>query len=139
MMIFYNHYTVARSRIRCLLATNSAAPPCVGVAVSGSATPLTVVNQLMETGRMSLAWLSLAGTASRKSIQASCNLGVFQGLRNVIDDPDMRGDNSSNPSEQVYFILYAWNPVDATTASCAGQVLIEFDTIFHEPKTPTQS
>lgn len=140
MMIFFNHYTVTRSRIRVQYETTTAAAPTVALAVSGSSSIVASSTQLMETGRIALSWPTGSGVAdSHGSLQASCNLGQFQGLRNVIDDPDMRGDASSNPAEQVYYIVYAWYPVDATVVSAALQVLIEFDTIFHEPRTPTQS
>jgi len=139
-MIFYNHYTVNRSRIRVQFAATNATAPNVALAVSGSATPLTTPSQIMEVGRISMTWATPAGVAdSHGSLQASCNLGRFQGLKKVIDDPDMRGDASSNPAEQVYYIVYVWNPVDSTATTVAIQALIEYETYFHEPKSPTQS
>jgi len=140
MMTFFNHYTVTRSRCRIQCASTTAAQPTVALTVSGSSTLLTVPSQIMEVGRVALLWMTGTGVANSHSVlQASCNLRTFQGLRNTIDDPDMRGDSASNPAEQVYFILYVWNPIDSTTVSVSIQAIIEYDTIFHEPRSPSQS
>lgn len=135
MMLFYNHYTVVKSSIVVAMTTTTAVPAVLAVAVSGSATPLTSIEQIQENGRVTWTWLEQLGIANSKGVvRAKVDLGRFQGLRNVIDDPDMRGDSATNPSEQVYFIVYVWNPVDATVCGCAGQVFIEYDSIFHEPR-----
>jgi len=140
MMLFYNHYTVTNSRMRLQYEAGSAVAPTVCLAVSGTSTALTASTQIMETGRCVLGWPTSIGVAmSHGSLTSFCNLRTFQGLRNVIDDPDMRGDAASNPTEQVYYIVYVWCPNDSTVVSASIQGLIEFDTIFHEPKAPPQS
>lgn len=140
MMIFFNHYTVTRSRCRIQCVSTTAAQPTVALTVSGSSTLLTVPSQIMEVGRVALLWMTGLGVANSHSVlQASCNLRKFQGLRNTIDDPDMRGDLTSNPAEQVYYILYVWNPIDSTTVSTSIQAIIEYDVLFHEPRSPSQS
>jgi len=140
MMIFFNHYTVTRSRCRIQCVSTTAAQPTVALTVSGTSTPLTTPSQIMEVGRVTLLWLTGSGVAnSHGALQAACNLRTFQGLNNTIDDPDMRGDSASNPAEQVYYIFYVWNPIDSTTVSASIQVLIEYDTLFHEPRSPSQS
>lgn len=140
MMIFYNHYTVTRSRCRIQCIATTVAQPTVALSVSGTTTLMTVPSQIMEVGRVALLWLTGTGVAnSHGAVQASCNLRTFQGLNNTIDDPDMRGDSSTNPAEQVYYVFYVWNPVDSTVCSASIQAVIEYDTIFHEPRNPSQS
>lgn len=140
MMLFYNHYVVTRSRIRVQFAATTTAQPNVALAVSGSSTLLTTSTQILEVGRCSTLWATGSNVAnSHGSLQASCNLRLFQGVNNVVDDPDMRGDSASNPAEQVYYIIYVWNPIDSTVTSASVQVFIEYDTVFQEPRTATQS
>jgi len=140
MMIFFNHYTVTRSRIQVQFASTTAAQPCVALAVSGSSTPLTAPSQIMEVGRVGLTWLTGSGVANSHGVlRASCNIGKFQGVINTVDNPDLSGDSASNPAELVYYIVYLWNPIDNTSASASIQALIEFDVLFHEPRSPTQS
>lgn len=139
MMLFYNHYTVTRARVR-ILATNTGAYATAAVAVSGSATALTSIEQIVEQGKVTFTNLEQKAVArSNGMLQASVNLAQFQGLVNVVDDPDMRGDAASNPTEQVYFIVYVWNGVDTSVPTIVCQVLVEYDTIFHEPRSPVLS
>jgi len=139
MMLFYNHYTVIRSRCRVVFSNATAGHlACAGIAVSGSSTALTVVEQLVENGQLEFTTLQPVGTmGSQVSASRSLDVGIFQGIDDVMDDPDMRGDLSSNPLEQSYYHLVCWCPVDATVVNVSIQVLIEFDVMFHEPKKGT--
>jgi len=140
MMIFYNHYTVMRSKIQVVFRSTSAVGRVVCIAVSGSATPLTSIEQIEENGRCVLAWLNPTGIAdSHARLTAPANMTKFQGLVQVKDDPDMRGDASSNPAEQVYYLLYCWNPIDVTVVSAGCSVRIEYDVWFHEPRSASLS
>lgn len=140
MMIYYNHYAVLNSRCRVVFKATTATQPCVGLAVSGSSTLVTSIEQLLETGKVSWKWLMGAGVNGNScQISAGVNTSLFQGVRDVSDDPDLRGDSSSNPAEQSYYILYVWNPVDSTTCSASVSVRIEYDVLFTEAKTPTLS
>jgi len=140
MMIFYNHYTVLRSRITVVFKATSAVGPVVSVAVSGSSTPLTSIEQIEENGRCVLAWLNPIGVAdSHARLNAAVNMARFQGLVFAKDDPDMRGDSASNPAEQVYYLLYVWNPIDSTVVTAGVSVRIEYDVWFHEPRSASLS
>ncbi len=120
--------------------STTAAQPTVALAVSGSSTPLTTPSQIMENGRVALNWITGTGVAnSHTMLQASCNLRTFQGVNNVVDDPDMRGDSAANPAEQVYYLIYVWNPIDSTTVSASVQGIIEYDVVYTEPRNVTQS
>jgi hypothetical protein len=137
MMLFYNHYTVMRSRIRAVfqnLTTGGVIATCV-LSVSGSSTPVTVVEDLIENGDCSIESMGFTGGYSGGCTQRrTLDVGKYQGLRNTIDDPDMRGDSASNPVEQVYYHLSLYDPVGAGAVSALVQCLIEYDTIFHEPR-----
>jgi hypothetical protein len=141
MMAFYNHYTVLRSRIKVLASnTSSSLTPMFGVSVSGSSTVTSSYQQLVEAGDISAHWLGYAGAkGSQARFVRSVNCGAFQGVDDVMDDPNMRGDVASNPAELVYFHLNTWNPQSASQITTAFQVVIEFDVMFHEPRVPTLS
>jgi hypothetical protein len=135
MMGFYNHYTVLRSRMRCLITNTSTTKSVnVGVMISGSNTATTSVEQLLENGSMVTIVNGFAGSATATSqLQLPCDVARFQGVTNVLDDPNMRGDSASNPTEQAYYHLTAYN-FDATAVATFIQPVIEYDVIFHEPK-----
>lgn len=134
---FFNHYTVMRARIRVTFSaiTGGGLISMCALSLNGSSTPVTVVEDLIENGDIQVNVLGFAGAyGSQVTMTKVVDLGKFQGLRNTIDDPDMRGDAASNPSEQVYFHLSVWDPEAVTSVSASAQVLIEYDTIFHEPR-----
>jgi len=140
MMTFYNHYTCLRSRIRVIANATTSSPPVIALAVTGSSVALTSVEQIMEVGRINMVWLSGTGIYGNKAtLQASCNCARFQGVQNIMDDPDMRGDAAANPAEQMYYIIYVWYPIDSTVVSASLSVFLEYDTMFHEPKSASLS
>jgi len=139
MMVFYNHYTVLKSRIKIIYQNTSTITARVGLSVSGSTSVSSDFQVNVENGEI------IVGTAqpdktfgSTGSLQQSVDCGKFQGLQNTMDDPNMRGDSASNPSEQLYYILSLWAPVGAAP-SVEFDVLIEYDTVFHEPRKGTLS
>jgi hypothetical protein len=141
MMRLYNHYTCLKSNIRVNFANTTSAAECtVGLAVTGASTLVTSIEQIMETGRVSTMALNpLNINGSQCNLRAGVNCARFQGIQTrglaIMSDPDMRGDAASNPTEQIYFILYVWRPFDSTVCTVAAQVILEYDTIFHEPRT----
>lgn len=140
LMLFYNHYTVASSRMTAQVINTTAFYFNVGLMISGSTSTSSTTTLNLENGEMSVCFLQpKAVTGSCVRLTRSVNCGAFQGLRNIIDDPDMRGDAASNPTEQLYFVFTVWDPIDASVPVVSLQVNIEFDVIFHEPKKAPQS
>jgi hypothetical protein len=136
MMLFYNHYTVVRSRCRAVITNgNSNILPNACVLLSGRSKVNTSIEDLIENGDLVMAPLSYTGAmgGSSKLVRA-CDCAKFQGIDDIMDDPNMRGDSASNPTEQMYFHLSAWNPYSASVATVFFQVIIEYETIFHEPR-----
>jgi len=137
MMLFYNHYTVVGSRIKTLIQNASGTNIAVysSLMVSGSTSVSTDYINNIENGELVYTILSVPGASgANASLRTSVNCAKFQGLSNIMDDPDMRGDASSNPTEQLYYIVSVWNPASAAVASVLVNVELEFDVIFHEPK-----
>jgi len=141
MMTFYNHYTVMRSRIR-VVATHvtTSITPCCAIVVSGSSTVNTVIENMVENGDLSWVTLTYAGAFGASSkLTRSVDCGKFQGIDDVLDDPNMRGDSASNPTEQLYYHVAVWNPYSAAVPTVDFQAVIEYDVMFHEPRKGTLS
>jgi hypothetical protein len=140
-MVFFNHYTVRRSRVRVVFLTNSTnLRATVALSVSGSSTAVSVIENLIENGDCTFQVLEYAGAmGGTATMTRSLDVGKFQDVPEVMDDPNMRGDAASNPTEQVYYHLSVWNSASAATLSTDFQILIEYDVIFHEPRKGTLS
>lgn len=136
MMLFFNHYTVVRSRIRVMAQSNSTnLRVTAALAVSGSSTVTTSIEQLMENGNLTFQVLEYAGAMGGAcTLMRSVNAAKFQSVDDVMDDPNMRGDAASNPAEQAYYHICCWNAASATTVTLDCQVYLEYDVIFHEPR-----
>lgn len=136
MMSFFNHYTVTGAKITVIAQTNSTSlRSTIGLLVSGSSTATTSIQQLVENGDCQFYVLSYAGQfGGTCTMTRRLNVGRFQSVADVMDDPSMRGDAASNPAEQAYFHIVCWNAASATTISVDCQVLIEYDAVFHEPR-----
>lgn len=136
MMSFYNHYTVVRSRITAILSnTNTAELVSTGVLISGSSTVNTNIEDMVENGDVALATLTFYGQMGCiAKVSKTCVAARFQGIDDVMDDSQMRGDAASNPAEQMYFHIVAYNPYSSTAVNVKAQVVIEYDVMFHEPR-----
>jgi len=141
MMLFFNHYTVIRSRIRVVAQSNSSTlRVTAALSVSGSSTVTTSIEQLMENGNLTFQVLEYAGAMGGAcTLSRSVNAAKFQSVDDVMDDPNMRGDSASNPAEQAYYHISVWNSASATTVTLDCQVYLEYDVVFHEPRKASVS
>jgi len=141
MMTFFNHYTVVASKITVIAQTNSTSlRSTCGLLVSGSSTATTNIEQLVENGDCQFYVLSYAGQfGGTATMTRRLNIGRFQSVADVMDDPNMRGDSASNPAEQAYYHIVCWNSASATVITVDCQVLIEYEAVFHEPRKASLS
>jgi hypothetical protein len=135
-MLFYNHYTVHRSTMQVTFMSDSATlRASVGLFVSGSATVTTTIEQLLENGDGAFQILEFAGAyGGTATFRRTLNVGRFQDVKDVMDDPNMRGDSASNPTEQAYYHLVVFNTGTAATVQVDFQAVITYDATFHEPR-----
>jgi len=107
----------------------------VGLSISGTTVTVSDSRQLVENGEMIYTVITPVGIAdSVATLRTSASARAFQGIQQPLDDPNMRGDAASNPTEQFYFHIYVWNPVSATVPSVLLDFYIEYDVVFHEPR-----
>lgn len=141
IMVFYNHYTVHRSMIRVVAANASATVNAfAGIYVSGNSTGITSVEQIQENGDAEIQQLTFKGAfGSICKLQRRLDVGKFQAVDDVMDDPNMRGDVASNPAEQAYYHICAFNNFDTSAVTLNLNVCISYDVTFHEPRKATIS
>jgi len=144
MMLMYNQYTVTAAAI-----TISFVPTThvrAALYLNPNATPLTNQAQLIENGLVkSLPFLSVqSGTGLQQpQLKQKCDIKKYFGRktdRELLDDINLYGTASANPTEQVYFVFAAWQNSNLVTGTALYfDVLISYDVIFWEEKKLTQS
>jgi hypothetical protein len=140
MMLSYEHYTVTRARIVGNFANfTGAQPQNASISHRAGSTPITVVQQLYEDGLIKTDRMMGGGIAGALcTISLSANIAQFGGVPNLRDNPDYKGTIAANPVEQQYFHVQAWS-VDVVTTNCNIDIVMEFEAIFTEPRTLSQS
>jgi len=145
MMLLYEQYTVVRSRITVeLLNSNTTALSRAAVYLSPDAVILSDPNRAVENGLLVTKLLFPNVTfMSAKQFNLDCNIMSYFGRqlnpRNIVNDPELFGTSAANPTEQVYFVISAWDPFGTNTLGYFFNVTIEYDAIFWEPRKLTES
>ncbi len=142
MMLFYEHYTVIKSRIRLeVFNTTASIPIKVGIQLGATSTDWSTNYQAnIENGRMVYATLTPQNTAmSHAVLTLPCDIRQSVGVMDVLDRSDLRGSASANPAEETFFIITIWNPSAAGAPTCYFDAIIEYDAIFTEVIQDVQS
>jgi hypothetical protein len=139
LILSYNHYTVTEARLVATFHNNAASTPCISLKVDGSATPITVADQLIEWGLNEHSVLEAKGSqGSVKVLESRISIARYEGVQDCLDVMELRGSAASNPSEIVYFHIQTWDPGAVTTALIVD-VTIEFTATFTEPRVLSES
>lgn len=141
MMLFYEHYTVLKSKITVSFYNNSNTDSVVvGVLIAPDANIETVFSKLNENGMLTKKWLTPStGTDPKVSFTLIANMSKINGKKDVSSEDDFRGDVSSNPPEQTYFHLFAYNQGTVSVVNVLFEVRVEYTAIFTEPRKMVQS
>jgi len=147
MMLMYEQYTVVSSKITVVANNNSAANTYADVALylSPDTTSITDPSRLMENGFFVWKPLYPVGTQGAiATLSLDCNIATYfardRNKRELLEDVNLFGNVASNPTEQVYFVVCAYDGVGAVnTSTVLFRVEIEYEVIFWEPKKLTQS
>lgn len=140
MMLSYNHYAVVRSRIFVTFRNDSSASqPTVVIGCHADSTPVTVAERILEFGLLNSTTLEFKGVSgSCKSLESKVDIGKFQGVANIVDNPELHGSVAANPVELTYWHVQLWDSGGLTNTSRAD-VIIEYDAWFLEPRELTES
>lgn len=145
LMAMYDHYTVIGAKITATfmlregLAYDSMN---VGIALK-DATGIENLNGYLEGRNVRSRVLrgsdGAATVVGMTTISMSSSTSKFLGRSKVLADPELKGNVSSNPTEQLYFHIFAQavqggdaQPIDVTYR-------IDYLVVFTEPKQPGQS
>jgi hypothetical protein len=146
MMLMYEQYTVISSKISVQFINSSGANVYnnVGIYLSPDTTNIVVPSRLIENGQM--VWKTMSPTnqyCPNATLSLNCNIATYFGRnrnqRALLDDDNLFGTVAANPSEQVYYGLITYDPTLVANTSADFTVIIEYHTIFWEPRKLTQS
>jgi len=132
MTAIYNHYTVTASRIKVTFVPNTTDPVLCGIFIDDDATPAvtnldTVLQQPSNVSVM--IQRDVSAPVLRKYWSSKSVFG-----ENPLDNDNLEGDATRNPTENQAFIIYQ-RPADSTvTVVMTLYIEMEFDTIWHELK-----
>jgi len=140
MMVSYEHYTVLRSNIIVTFRNLATSPVTCSVSVAPDATPITVIDRILEFGMLNTRTLEAKSVSgSVETLETRCDIGKVNGVRNPIDVSILRGDAATNPTEQTYYMIQCWDAAALATTSVVADVIVEFVASFSEPRQLTQS
>lgn len=139
LMLSYEHYHVLSSKINVNFKNRSSVPINVCIRVAPSAVAVVDSETIMEFGLGNFDTLESKNvSASVKRLTESVSIKRIQGVDDVLDVTELSGTAASNPVEQTYFHVCAWDPFgDGGTVGI--EFTIEFVACFTEPRVLTPS
>lgn len=139
MMLSYNHYCVKTARIRASFKNTTTSVPQACIRLDGAATPITVIDQIIEEGMLVQSALEIKGDyGANKMLTIGIDIAAHQGVNDVVDNPSLQGTAAANPAEISYFHIQMWDSA-AVSGTCNVDVEIEFTATFTEPRILTVS
>lgn len=140
MMALYEQYTVMRAHIKVTFLNAGSDPARVCVFLNPDTTTPTITS-VMENGLIDTKLITGNGTdggAHRiATIELTCDMPKYFGKtwNDVLGNSEMYGTIASNPVEQVYFSIAAWDPFGSAADVIVGyDVVISYDVMYWEPK-----
>jgi hypothetical protein len=141
MMLYYNHYCVLNCRIQAICKGISSSRMTICLRMDGSATPLTVIDRIVEVGGAVIDYLDLGTTyGSCTRLELAVDIAKLQGISRsaLTADSSLRGTVAANPTELSYFHLQLWDAA-AQTGSVNCDIIMDFTAAFIEPRDITES
>lgn len=142
IMQLYDHYVVigAKLTVHCgpQPSVDSYARMC-GIALFDNATAKTNVTDYYEAGTKSKLKQCLAENPLPVTVSLKCNPNKYLGRSKPMADPDLKGSDSSNPTEQCYFHFFSDALQGVDSGALYFNALVEYTAVFIEPKQPTES
>lgn len=142
MMQFYEHYTVTNCKITVNFYSNDVDDAyVVGILVAPDATPISDIRRLNENGMLIKRNIGKNDGSGRNQVtlSMSVNISKVNGKKSIVADNLFRGDGSSNPLEQSYIHLFAYNYQSNNTVTCLFEATLEYTAKFTEPRKLTVS
>jgi hypothetical protein len=142
LMVWYNHFTVVRASVRAVFRhTTNVNVTTACIRVDGDATPITVVDRIVEIGGCVTEGLEASASyGCNKILRFSADIAKLQGVSMdaITSDPSLQGSASASPIEATYFHVQLWNQA-GTTSTALVDIILEQDAYFTEPRNLTES
>lgn len=135
--VLYDHFTVIGSKIKCtVLNPGTTIPVVASIALKDSNVANNNMLDYMENGRANTTVVSTAGSSNEGILYKGYSY-KFLGMKDPLDNQNLRGDSASNPQEQAYFHV-AVASMDGSSDPGAVTVLVEIDynVVLTEPIQP---
>lgn len=137
-MLMFNHYTVIASKIHVYFENeDSSYGALVGVSIRDRSGTGNDADNLIENGNVSWKYLSPKGANSATGrVTRGVNISKWMGRPGILSEDDLRGDVTSNPSEEIYYHVFVSSLAPAVTnpAQVLVHVRIDYIAVLTEPK-----
>lgn len=136
LMTMYDHFNVIGAKITIMTAQPSTSG-FIGIALSDNNVPTSDVEDRLET----LPDNSVIGVLAASGDPLALSLGFSQKKFFSIPglDDKYQGSTGGNPSDGAFFHVWATALGGATSISLGFAVVIDYITVFTEPKNPNKS
>lgn len=140
LMALYDHYVVIGSKITVRWANSHSAGTLLAVSVQDNITTSSDPQDMLEAVNSTYHLASaVGGGPSAIMLTNQVNPMTFLGRKNALDDPQLKGSASQNPSEGCYYHVSLWTPDGTDPPTQALTVQIEYSALLIEPKRPSGS
>lgn len=142
MNLFYNQHHVIGSRIVVtIISQETTYPGIVGIyANSTAALTSSSIDTIIEQGNGVFSTvLTKDLPQSSSTLQFSFSTAKFSGSSKVLSDDNLAGSSSANPTTSFYYHIVAAPIPNVDMTSCYLDVLIEYVSIWSDPKEVTGS
>lgn len=143
MSPFFQKYTVIGATITVDFENINAGDThmIVGIAVQDDAVFNGDIERVIENGNMIYTTIgSSDGGDNHRRLTYNVNPNTFLGIKNPMSDDRVKGTDSSNPTEQVYFAVFAGPNRSAVDADVVRiLVTIDYTCVWHEPNNLAKS
>jgi len=142
LMALYEHYTVTSCKITASFVNESSTENAyVGIALFPDSSVEATPSKLVENGLLKRVWLAPKGDSKcQQIITQTCTVAKLNGRTgSIVGDELYRGDVASNPSEQSYFHVFAYNLASVSSCTVRIDCIVEYDAVFTEPRKLAQS
>lgn len=143
LMKLYDHYVVIGAKLTVLAwAKSPTEASLLCIKIQDNNVAINNRNDILEsrwTRILQMGTIDSGNSCNRATM--SINPNRFLGTSKPLSNPSLKGDVTSNPTEQCYFNIANIN-VGEDAVSTSGlrlDIRIEYDTIFFEPKNPVVS
>jgi hypothetical protein len=140
----YDHYTVIGAKIKISFnssGSTTAYGACrVGITVRDIAGFAGTIDEMIEQGSTRSSIVSPIGSNNQKTVTYRINPAKFLGMSKPMNNENLKGTVSTNPTEQCYFIVYAAGISDSSNSApiyCAAE--LEYTAVLTERKFLTGS